>query len=104
MGNNFYFRNKEKKEEVLHIGKISCGWKPLFHANTYYNSVKQLVEFYNNNLKKLEIIDEYDNIYKFEEFKDIMIDTANELLYERVGLREDFYSEGVFEWTYEEFC
>lgn len=47
----------------IHICNTSYGWKPLFEANSYYNSLKSLQNFYNQNKQYLDCINEY-NEYK----------------------------------------
>lgn len=100
MGTNYYFelRNvdveivaplmsndlKNKLEEVLnqkinteiqiHIGKRSAGWKPIFEANEYFDSVKGIIDFYNNNKDNLIIKNEYDEELTFHELERELID------------------------------
>ena len=56
----------------LHIGKSSCGWTFSFQATEHYKSYKELLEFYENNKKLIEIKDEYGNKVKIEEFKELV--------------------------------
>lgn len=85
MGTNYYMLTKRKElaekyfsneyELVdcpyfgyeIHIGKRSCGWKPLFeqHKNAY-DSVEGLVDFIKSHSKDICIIDEYSNEFTIE--------------------------------------
>lgn len=87
MGTNFYFftQSKTLKNDIdvsgctglyctdtpdfgyeLHIAKTSMGWLPLFQANEYIKSVKQLKEFYEKY--NCKVYDEYETEYTWEEF------------------------------------
>lgn len=48
-------------DSELHIGKKSAGWPPLFRANKFYSSVKEMKEFYEENKDCLTIVDEYED-------------------------------------------
>lgn len=67
---------KEKLEEmiIIHIGKRSVGWHPLFQKTNYYNSVKGIEDFYNKNKESIIIINEYDEEFTFEELRKELID------------------------------
>ena len=120
MGTNYYIR-KVKPIEVrpeFHIGKRSCGWKPLFesyHSDAPYgynisvdrpyvdrvSDIKALVES-----GEWEIIDEYDNTVTYDQFIDHM-DTDYDIETERkshLGIGIDAH-RGVDgrEYTDEEF-
>lgn len=90
MSTNFYMMTTDKKlvEEYfpneykitdspyfgyeIHIGKRSCGWKPLFEAHKKaYGSVEEMMEFI--KLFDIRIFDEYEREYNIEEFKDALI-------------------------------
>lgn len=92
MGTNFYMMTKSKKlvekhfpceyEIVdtpyfgyeIHIGKRSCGWKPLFqeHKNAY-DSVEGMKEFIRKHQKSIRIFDEYCREFTLEELEDELI-------------------------------
>ena len=67
-----YIHLAEIEYPELHICKISMGWKPLFEATKFYNSVQGLKDFYNKNKYRVIIIDEYGEEQDIDElFKDI---------------------------------
>lgn len=92
MGTNFYMMtaNKELVEKhffseyeivdtpyfgyEIHIGKRSCGWKPLFqeHKNAY-DSVEGMKKFIRNNSNDIRIFDEYNREFSLEELEDELI-------------------------------
>lgn len=85
MGTNYYMITKSKElvekyfpneyELVdspyfgyeIHIGKRSCGWKPLFeqHKNAY-DSVEELINFIKSHSNDINIIDEYSREFTIE--------------------------------------
>lgn len=98
MGTNYYAfsRNKElvkkhfKKNEwepeyelvdepdfgyLIHLGKRSCGWKPLFqsHINAY-SSVNGMLEFFKNHGNDFEIYDEYNKKMTLDQLKEELVD------------------------------
>ena len=120
MSVNYYIRKKKPIEVFpkFHIGKRSCGWKPLFetyHSDMPYtygvkvhrpyidrvSDIKALVEF-----GEWEIVDEYDEVVTYEQFIDHM-DTDYDMETKRrshigIGLRAYFGIDGR-EYTDEEF-
>ena len=89
MSINFYFRNerlyKECKEfcekhdidisiPEIHIAKVSAGWKPLFQHNLLFASVSEIKEFHDKS--GLQIFDEYNNKYNWEEFTDRVLNVG----------------------------
>lgn len=92
MGTNYYMMTKSKKlveryfpyeyEIVdtpyfgyeIHIGKRSCGWKPLFqeHKNAY-DSVTGMKEFIKKHQKSIHIFDEYCREFTLEQLEDELI-------------------------------
>ena len=61
----------------IHIGKRSCGWRPLFEAHEKaYDSVSGLLDFLQTNQNKIEIYDEYGDLYTIAQFKEELIDWA----------------------------
>lgn len=97
MGTNFYFmmRNKElvqnnfankhewgvvnQEYEIvdepylgyeIHLNKLSCGWRPLFQGHKAFTSFKELEAFYHKYNDEIEIFDEYQDKYTWEEYYD----------------------------------
>lgn len=117
---NYYIRRVDPIEvrPEFHIGKRSCGWKPLFetyHSDMPYtyrvdvgrpyidrvSDIKALVES-----GEWEIIDEYDEVVTYEQFIDHM-DTDYDVETERkshmgIGLGAYYGIDGR-EYTDEEF-
>lgn len=59
----------------IHIGKRSAGWKPLMEAhNNAYDSVSSLLDFLQRHQDKVEIYDEYNELYTFDQLKEELID------------------------------
>lgn len=58
----------------IHIGKRSCGWKPLFqeHKNAY-SSVKEMLGFSLVNKNDIRIFDEYERELDINELKEELI-------------------------------
>ena len=92
MGTNYYFkikdiyfkndiRDKYLKEwnivhykPLLHIGKRSAGWKPLFEChNELFTSVKEIKKYYDNNKEFLDIINEYNEYLTWEQLEEELI-------------------------------
>ena len=91
MGTNYYFVPKKNRIEKLnrtltqtdklfffigyssmHIGKSSLGWTFTFQETEQYKSYKELLTFYENNKKLIEIHDEYGKKIEIEEFKELV--------------------------------
>ena len=84
MGTSFYMQDRQLTRDVkefqekyaqiniemprFHIGKTSGGWKPLFRTSLLYSSIKEIKKLYDSDAR-LQIVDEYDNIYDWNEFK-----------------------------------
>lgn len=94
MGTNYYIylRGKEHKPDaeqyfgfdyqitdepdfgyLIHIGKRSAGWKPLFQDHQAYHSVKELLQLFAEH-PTWEIIDEYDEVMTVDGLKEELID------------------------------
>lgn len=92
MGTNFYMMttNKDLVETFfpyeykivdtpyfgyeIHIGKRSCGWKPIFEIHKdAYSSVKEMKEFISKYQKDIRIFDEYGEEFTLEQLKDELI-------------------------------
>lgn len=90
MGTNYYLFTKSKKviQEFgeygfeltdtpdfgyeVHIGKTSCGWKPLLQAAPCYKTFAEFEKFFKKH-RGLKIYDEYEVEHSFEEFKELLI-------------------------------
>lgn len=73
MYTNFYLHRDfckccGKPKEILHIGKMSAGWKFLFESRDKFNKYKDLGSFLDTGV----IYDEYDNKYNKTEFLNIV--------------------------------
>jgi hypothetical protein len=92
MSTNFYLRDSKLYADCkqfastyniyieppgIHIAKTSGGWKPMFQSNTLFSSVAELKAFYLAN--NLDIFDEYDNVYSWEQFTERVLEYADEL-------------------------
>ena len=92
MGTNFYMMttNKDLVETYfpyeykivdtpyfgyeIHIGKRSCGWKPIFEAHKdAYSSVKEMKEFIKIYRKSIRIFDEYGEEFTLEQLDEELI-------------------------------
>lgn len=74
----YYLTDTPKFGYEVHIGKRSCGWKPLgqWHENAY-KSAKEMIQFLNNNLDKIEIYDEYHHPMTVEDLIEKFINWAD---------------------------
>lgn len=95
MGTNFYFMMRDKElvqnnfamrtewyvydEEYeivddpylgykIHLNKLSCGWRPLFQRHKEFKKFKDLEQFYHKYRDNIEIFDEYNEKYTWEEY------------------------------------
>lgn len=97
MSTNYYFYKKEDNlEEVIHIGKRSVGWEPLFERTKYFNSVVEIKEYFYNNQHNLLIKDEYGNLLSFDELETELINwnKDNALIQKHChDSSDDFYSD-----------
>jgi hypothetical protein len=71
MGTNYYVEQNRcktcnRKEEAIHLGKSSFGWRFAFQYNDgkYYKDIKEMKEW----LKDKEIVDEYGQRISYKEF------------------------------------
>lgn len=74
----------------IHIGKRSCGWKPLFqeHKNAY-TSVSEMMQFIREH-PEIQIFDEYGDSFSVDQLKEELVDWAERqekrtIEYEGVG-------------------
>lgn len=74
----------------IHIGKRSCGWKPLFqeHKNAY-TSVSEMMQFIREH-PEIQIFDEYGDSFSVDQLKEELVDWAEHqkkriIEYEGVG-------------------
>lgn len=89
MGTNYYMSTKDKSKRdkwlnfdeyhltdepdwgyEVHIGKVSCGWKPLFQAHDRLNSLALYKLMYDEG--GWSLYDEYRQVLSWEDFKDII--------------------------------
>ena len=86
--------------EMIHIGKRSVGWKPLFQKNEGFSSVAELKIFYEANREKYEIVNEYGDVFDWDGLKNELIDWNGS----RRDTGHDIYldTEG-YAWTEHEF-
>ncbi|HEY5562731.1 MAG TPA: hypothetical protein VIK72_13425 [Clostridiaceae bacterium] len=135
MGTNFYFRVKgaDKIAEQfkglsslitddmidglkyrlvnIHIGKTSCGWKPLFESQSYFKSMDELEAFYQQHKETIIVEDEYETEYTWEGLKERLfnwnptgkscVKDANK---EEYNYHDSYYVDNTgYEWTKSEF-
>lgn len=88
MGTNFYLlvKNKSIADKIgdfeltdtpdwgylIHIGKRSCGWLPVFKSHRGIKSVKDIEEW--SRWPGVIILDEYDEVLTWEQLKKELID------------------------------
>ena len=59
----------------IHIGKRSCGWKPLFEAHSLaYHSVEEMLEFIKKHKSKIKLYDEYHHPLSIKDLKKELVD------------------------------
>lgn len=101
MSTNYYFKLKDsvvnKMKEVnsafdvfvpeyfggqefgmLHIGKRSGSWKPMFQETDWYGSVKEIKHFYDQYKDVVNIIDEYGKILSWSQLEEEFINWKGE--------------------------
>ena len=79
----------DKKSYMVHIGKRSYKWKPLFQEHSKaYSSVEEMLGFLGKFSNK--IIDEYGKKYSLEEFSEALVDWNKDLRESR-----EFYSNYI---------
>lgn len=72
MGTNYYVRIDNNRDNDIHIGKSSGGWKFIFQTNTnFYESNKRGVNRF-LKLHKTDIYDEYGKRISVEDFWDLV--------------------------------
>jgi len=74
LGVEIFFDEDNVEDFSIHIAKTCAGWKTLFQKTEYYESVKQIEEFYKANIQKYEIRNIYGDVYTWQEFVDNVID------------------------------
>ena len=80
MGTNYYYKNNNG--EIIHIGKLSSGWK--FHLA--FNSFKNHI-YWKRELKNREIYSDYGKIWTYNEF--IAMIESNQYIIEPEPNREE---------------
>lgn len=90
MGTNYYaVRNRASVEEPIHIGKSSAGWFFNFQAQNetwreppvVWNTIEQVEEWlrkYTVETREYVIIDEYDRIWTYDEFFEMVMNKQND--------------------------
>lgn len=79
----------DKKSYMVHVGKRSYKWKPLFQEHSQaYTSVEEMLGFLGEYSDK--IIDEYGKEYSLEEFSESLVNWNKDLKESR-----EFYSDFV---------
>lgn len=63
---------------MLHIGKRSCGWKPMFQETDWYGSVKEIKHFYDQYKDVVDIIDEYGEVLNWSQLEEALINWKGE--------------------------
>ena len=97
----FYLLDSRETYGDIHLGKLSCGWKPLLQANEHFDSIQSLKQWYEQNKHNYNFINEYDEIVQFDDFiKEIAKRNKDDDL---EGHKYSKDSEG-YEWTRSEFC
>ena len=121
MGTNYYFVPKKNRIEKLnrmltqtdklfffigyspiHIGKSSLGWTFTFQATEQYKSYKELLTFYENNKRLIEIHDEYDKKIEIEEFKELVARKRKEPNNHCLYMRKEYPGEDYGDYLDEE--
>lgn len=60
----------------IHLNKCSYGWRPLFQRHKCFKTFAELEKFVANHKDEIQIKDEYDEEYTFEDYKQKIIDHA----------------------------
>lgn len=64
---------------IIHLNKLSGGWRPLFQKHKPFNTFAELEKFYNDNCSPITWIeDEYGEILSWSQYKERVLDHANE--------------------------
>jgi len=63
-----FFSPIDHSDYDIHVGKISCGWKPLMQTNEHFHSVETLTLWYEQHKDEYSFIDEYGKVISFEEY------------------------------------
>lgn len=87
--------------DTIHIGRTASSWKPLFEKTEQYSSVREMIQFYENNRDSLIIIDEYGNEITFAQLKEIMIDNQkgkeNMVIEDKNSIISEFFKTTIYE-------
>lgn len=77
----------------IHIGKRSCGWKPLFEAHPLaYHSVEEMLEFIKNHKSKIKLYDEYHHQLSINDLKEELVDWEKDQESRIIDLKD----EGIY--------
>lgn len=61
--------NLKSKIRIIHIGKSSAGWKPLFQVQEEYNNVNEMKRWYDLSSNEWIIKDEYGEELSWEQLE-----------------------------------
>ena len=87
----------------IHVGKLSCGWKPLMQATEYFHSVETLKQWYEENKSDYNFINEYDEVASFEDYIE---EIARRNSDDSLKGHEEFHQvtrSDSYDWTYTQF-
>jgi hypothetical protein len=63
---------------IIHLNKLSCGWRPLFQRHKTFSSFAELEQFYTDHTSPdTWIEDEYHEVFTWEQYKQEILDHAN---------------------------
>lgn len=61
---------------AIHLNKCSYGWRPNFQIHKSFDTFDKLEKFYYKHQKHLKIIDEYEEEFTFEDYKQKIMNHA----------------------------
>ena len=74
----YYLPNHRDLFGDIHVGKISCGWKPSLHYNEHFRSFQELQQWYEENKHDYILINEYREEIQFDDFIKKVINRNND--------------------------
>lgn len=82
---------------MIHLNKLSCGWKPLFQNHKAFKTFAELEKFYKAHKNDLIIEDEYGEEYTWNKYKKEILDHGNQVKtpMKWVKVREEGYCERI---------
>lgn len=121
--NNYYFKLKKENEIEHAIKKIldsfnsnelidfdinrikfahsAIGWKTSFTATKYFKNIKELKTFYENNKNYLEVVDDYDIVYDFRKFIDLIEHEYSLSKFEFENYNNYYFDDENYQWVKE---